>query len=90
MNNKYEFYDLFPMIKENKIRVGNVLVVYNKEDSSIVDYYEVTEKDIVMLADKKMCLFDNFYIQELLKSWEFSVIYKEKDKQKILDNLSKM
>lgn len=90
METRYEFYDLFPLMKDNKIRVGNLLVVYNKEDESIVDYYEVTDKDIVMISDNSMCLFDNFYIQELLRSWEFSIIFREKDKQKILDKLSKL
>jgi hypothetical protein len=81
------FYDLFRMIKERKIRNGDILVVYHKTDKDFVDYYAVQEKDFKWLVcneEDRIWLFDNFFVQDLLDNFCFKVIFKDKEKKEIL------
>lgn len=86
---RYSADCLLNMIKERKIRKGNIIILYslNTED---IDYYLVTDKDIVMLKDNDICLFDNFHMFDFITNWEFSVVFSNEEKQKIINqNLSK-
>jgi hypothetical protein len=74
------------MLKERKIRKGNIIILYSLETDD-VDYYLVTEKDLVMLADNETCLFDNMYIMDFIKKWEFSVVFNNEEKQKIISQI---
>ena len=89
MLKRYDFCDLFRMIKQNKIRKNDFIVIYNKEDKDLVDYYEFNGKDFKWLPDKECWLFDNYFITVLMNDWEFSIVYKEEEKEKILKNFNK-
>lgn len=83
---KNSFYDLFKMIKEKKIRDGDILVVYSKTDKDFVDYYSVQEKDfrwLICERDERVWLFDNFFVNDLLENYCFQVVFKDKEKQEI-------
>lgn len=80
------FYDFFKMIKENKIRKGDILEVVAESDGEILkDYYIVTGKDVRWLKDNFIYLWDNFFLFDLLEEWKFNVIYKENEKKEILE-----
>jgi len=80
------FYDFFKMIKEKKIRKGDVLEVVAESDGEILkDYYIVTDKDVRWLKDHFIYLWDNFFLFDLLEGWKFNVIYKENEKKEILE-----
>lgn len=87
---KNSFYDLLKMIREKRIREGDILVVYSKIEENFIDYYIVQNKDIKWLrASENDCiyLFDNFFLIDLLENYCFKVIFKDKEKQEILDKL---
>lgn len=87
---KNSFYDLFKMMKERKIRDGDILVVYSKTDDEFVDYYAVQEKDFRWLLCEKterVWLFDNFFVVDLLDNYCFKVVFKDKEKQEIFNKL---
>ena len=83
---RYSADYLFTMLKERKIRKGNIIILYSLETDD-VDYYLVTEKDLVMYADNETCLFDNMYIMDFIKKWEFSVVFNNEEKQKIISQI---
>lgn len=86
---RYSADCLLNMIKERKVRKGNIIILYSLNTDDI-DYYLVTDKDIVMLKDNDICLFDNFYMFDFITNWEFSVVFSNEEKQKIINqNLSK-
>ncbi|MBP3707543.1 MAG: hypothetical protein J6J36_02905 [Clostridia bacterium] len=87
---KNSFYDLFKMMKERKIRNGDILVVYSKTDDEFIDYYAVQEKDFIWLLCEKterIWLFDNFFVADLLDNYCFKVVFKDKEKQEIFNKL---
>lgn len=87
---KNSFYDLFKMIKEKKVREGDILVVYSKTDEDFIDYYRVQDKDIIWLQcekNERVWLFDNFFLVDLLDNYYFKVIFKDKEKQEIFEKL---
>ena len=77
---RYKTIDLLTMLKERQIRKGDIIALYSLVTDDI-DYYFVTEKDIVMVADNETCLFDNMYLKDLINKWEFSVIFNDEEKQ---------
>ena len=80
------FYDFFKMIKENRVRKGDILeLVIENEEENIRDYYIITNKDVRWLKDNSVYLWDNFFLFELLDDWRFNVIYKENEKKEILE-----
>ena len=80
------FYDFFKMIKENRVRKGDILeLVIENEEEKIKDYYIITNKDVRWLKDNSVYLWDNFFLFELLDDWKFNVIYKENEKKEILE-----
>ena len=87
--NKFRKYSgdyLLTMLKEKKIRKGNLIVLYSLEEDE-EDYYLVTDKDIVMLVDNSVGLFNNIYILDFIKKWEFSVIFNDEEKKKIISRV---
>lgn len=87
---KYNFINILNMIHNNKIRQDDLIILYNKSDKNLVDYYRYDGKDFIWLVDKDICLWENFYMITLLNEWEFSVIYNANEKKKILDNFDKL
>lgn len=89
-NNKHSCYDLLRMIKENKIRKGDILVLINKEDPALKDYYITTDKDFKWLRNEEdnLYLFDNFYLKNLLTDWDFTVVFRNDEKEKILNEIN--
>lgn len=83
---RYSADYLLTMLREKKIRKGNLIILYSRENED-VDYYLVTDKDLVMLRDNSICLFDNFYILDFVKKWEFSVVFNNEEKQKIINQI---
>lgn len=83
---RYKTIDLLTMLKERQIRKGDIIALYSLVTDDI-DYYFVTEKDIVMVADNETCLFDNMYLKDLINKWEFSVIFNDEEKQKIINQI---
>ncbi len=83
---RYGTENLLTMFKENRIRTGDIIALYslNSED---IDYYIVKDKDIVMVVDETTCLFDNMYLKDLLNNWEFSVIFNDEEKKKIINQI---
>ena len=90
-NNKHSCYDLFRMIKENRIRKGDILVLINKEDPTLKDYYITTDKDFKWLLNEadSIYLFDNFYLKNLLTDWDFTVVFKSEEKEKVFMEIRK-
>ena len=90
-NNKHSCYDLFRMIKENRIRKGDILVLINKEDPTLKDYYITTDKDFKWLRNEEdsLYLFDNFYLKNLLTDWDFTVVFKSEEKENVFREMRK-
>ena len=89
MGTRYAGYNLLKMIKENKIRNGDILVVYRKDDPSFVDYYTVGERDIYWLLDPENStyLFDNFLLLQFVRDYEFSVVFNKELKENIIKKI---
>lgn len=89
MGTRYAGYNLLKMMKENKIRIGDILVVYCKKDPSFIDYYKVGERDIYWLRDdtESTYLFDNFLLFQFITDYEFSVIFNKDLKENILKKI---
>lgn len=89
MGARYAGYNLLKMMKENKVRKGDILVIYNKEDSDFIDYYEVGERDIYWLQDEtnSTYLFDNYLLFQFVNNYEFSVIFNKEQKKQILSKI---
>lgn len=83
---RYKTTELLKMLADRQIRKGDIIALYSLSSDEI-DYYCVTDKDIVMVADNETCLFDNLYLKDLITKWEFSVIFNEEEKQKIINQI---
>ena len=80
----HSFYELFGMIKERKVREGDILVIHENKDKEFRDYYIVTKKDIVWLVDNSSYIFDNYFLFELFEKFSFEVVFRDKEKQAII------
>ena len=60
----HSFYELFGMMKERKVREGDILVIHENKDKEFRDYYIVTKKDIVWLVDNSSYIFDNYFSEK--------------------------
>ena len=86
-NNMHSFYELFGMIKERKVREGDILVIHENKDKEFRDYYIVTKKDIVWLVDNSSYIFDNYFLFELFEKFSFEVVFRDKEKQAIIKKI---
>lgn len=85
----HSFYELFGMIKERKVREGDILVIHENKDKEFRDYYMVTKKDIVWLVDNSSYIFDNYFLFELFERFSFEVVFRDKEKQAIMKKIRK-
>ena len=83
---RYKTTEILTMLKDKKIKKGDIIAFYSL-NSNDTDYYFVTDKDIVMVADNETCLFDNLYLKDLINNWEFSIIFNNEEKQKIINKI---